>query len=161
PLGAPCMRRYEITYDSTNSAACAKPITALVGEPDRVGPDTGVLLLTHGWGVSRFTQQGLLDAACDAYDVIGVAVEFRQSGLAFDSDRGYGWDCPYDLSFFQLFDVINGLRTVLTLRRGLNTKRLFHHGMSQGGHLALLSAIVAPDTFAAVYPTCPATFMEP
>ena len=155
------MRRYEITYNSANTADSAKPITALVCEPDRITPDTGAMLLTHGWGGSRYNELGKIGEACEQYNLVCISVEFRQSGLAHNSNVGSGWDCPYDLSFFQLFDVINGLREVLALRPGLNTKRLFHYGGSQGGHLSLLSAIVAPRTFAAIYGSCSATFIEP
>jgi dipeptidyl aminopeptidase/acylaminoacyl peptidase len=65
------------------------------------------------------------------------------------------------LSFYQLFDVLNGLREVLALRPGLNLQRLFHYGGSQGGHMALLGAIAAPRTFAAIYSSCGAAYLEP
>ncbi len=68
---------------------------------------------------------------------------------------------PLRLSFYQLFDVLNGLREVLALRPGIDTRRLFHYGGSQGGHMALLSAIAAPCTFAAVYSSCGACYLEP
>jgi predicted esterase len=155
------MRRYELTYLSANTAACPKPITATVCEPDRLSPRTGAMLFSHGWGGTRYNDLGKIGEACEPHDLVCVAVEFRQSGFDFDPNRGNGWDCPYDLSFYQLFDVLNGLREVLALRPGLNTRRLFHYGGSQGGHLALLSAIVAPRTFAAVYSSCGATFVEP
>lgn len=155
------MRRYEITYLSANTADCPKPITAMVCEPDRLGPNTGAMLFTHGWGNTRYSDLGKIGEACDAYDLVCVAVEFRQSGFDYDVHRGSGWDCPYDFSFYQLFDVLNGLREVLALRPMLNPRRLFHYGGSQGGHIALLSAIVAPRTFAAVYASCAATFVEP
>ena len=155
------MRRYEITYLSANTADCPKPITAMVCEPDRLTPNTGAMLFSHGWGGTRYNDLGKIDEACEPYDLVCVAVEFRQSGFDYDLHRGSGWDCPYDLSFYQLFDVLNGLREVLALRPGLNTRRLFHYGGSQGGHLALLSAIVAPRTFAAVYSSCGVTFVEP
>ena len=155
------MHRYEISFNSANTALSVKPITALVCEPDRIGPDTGAMLFTHGWGGNRYGDLGKIVEACEQYDLVCISVEFRQSGYDYDATRGSGWDCPYDLSFYQLFDVLNGLREVLRLRPELNMKRLFHYGGSQGGHIALLSAIVAPKTFAAVYSSCGATFVEP
>lgn len=155
------MRRYEITYLSANTADCPKPITAMVCEPDAIGPHTGAMLFTHGWGGSRYNDLGKIGEACEPYDLVCIAVEFRQSGFDYDAHRGSGWDCPYDLSFYQLFDVLNGLRAVLALRPGINTQRLFHYGGSQGGHIALLGAIAAPRTFAAVYASCAATFIAP
>jgi len=41
----------------------------------------------------------------------------------------------------------------------VNRQRLFHYGGSQGGHLALLSAIYAPNTFAFVYAASPLTHL--
>ena len=155
------MRRYEISYLSANTRDCPKPITAMVCEPDHIGPNTGAMLFTHGWGGTRYNDLGKIGEACDLYDLVCIAVEFRQSGFDYDPYRGSGWDCPYDLSFYQLFDVLNGLREVLALRPGLNTRRLFHYGGSQGGHMALLGAVVAPLTFAAVYASCGASFVEP
>ena len=38
--------------------------------------------------------------------------------------------------------------------------RLFHYGGSQGGHISLLSAIFAPQTFAFVYAACPLTHLD-
>lgn len=153
------MRQYEIGFSSFNAVGSSKALTALVMEPDTFGPHAGAMLCTHGWGNSRFQDAEKMKWAVERDDLVCVSVEFRQSG--FDaSPQGHGWDCPYDFSFFQLFDVLNGLREVLRLRPGINMKRLFHYGGSQGGHLALLSAIVAPRTFAAVYASCPGTCVD-
>jgi pimeloyl-ACP methyl ester carboxylesterase len=154
------MRQYEIGFATFNAKDCSKALTALVIEPDNFGPNTGALLCSHGWGNNRFWDAEKMKWAADRHDLLCVSVEFRQSG--FDaSPLGYGWDCPYDFGYFQLFDVLNGLREVLSLRPGINRKRLFHYGGSQGGHLALMSAIVAPRTFAAVYASCPGVCLEP
>lgn len=155
------MRRYEITYNSTNTRDCPKPITAVVCEPDQIGPNTGGMLFTHGWGGTRYSDLGIIGEACEPYDLVCISVEFRQSGFDYDPFRGSGWDCPYDFSFYQLFDVLNGLREVLRLKPSLNMRRLFHYGGSQGAHIAFLSTIVAPQTFAAVYGSCGATFVAP
>ncbi len=90
------MRRYEITYLSANTADCPKPITALVCEPERIGPRTGAMLFTHGWGGARFSNVGEIGEARELYDLVCIAVEFRQSGFDYDPQRGSGWDCPYD-----------------------------------------------------------------
>lgn len=154
------MRQYEITFESVNCAAVAKRIVALAIEPDRIGPRTGAMLFTHGWGNNRFQDVAKMQAAVDVYDLVCVSVEFRQSGYDFDATRGTGWDCPYDLSFYQVFDVLNGLRQVLAVRPGICRQRLFHYGGSQGGHLAMLGAVFAPKTFAAVYSSCGAAFVD-
>ena len=54
-----------------------------------------------------------------------------------------------------MFDVLNGLRTVLGVHRQINRRRLFSYGGSQGGHIALLGAIFAPNTFGFVYGASP------
>jgi len=59
------------------------------------------------------------------------------------------------LSFLQVFDVLNGLRFFLQIREGINRKRIFHYGASQGGHICLLSSIFTPDTFAFIYASSP------
>lgn len=154
------VKQFEITYPSVNNQLFTKPITALVIEPDTVNSQTGVMLFSHGWGSSRYVVQDRMEFTCEAFNLICVSVEYRQSGLDFDPDRGIGAYSPYDASFLQVFDVLNGLRAVCNLRSGINRKRLFHYGQSQGGHIALLSAIFAPHTFACVYPSSPLTFID-
>ena len=149
------MRTYEIRYSSVGSETYSKPVTALVMAPDRIGSDTGVMLATHGWGGNRFQHQDKMEYACEEFDLVCVAVEYRGSGHAFDPVAGAGWELPYDASFYQTFDVLNGLRTVLDTHPRLNRKRLIHYGGSQGGHIALLSAVFAPKTFAFVYAASP------
>ena len=131
------MKRYEIAYRTTNGVKETRPITALVIEPDTIGPDTGVLLVTHGWGPNRFQHEDKMRVAAEEYDLVCLAVEYRQSGYACDPVGGYGWDCPYDASFYQVLDVLNGLRFLLETRPQLNRSRLIHYGGSQGGHIAL------------------------
>lgn len=149
------MRNYEITFFSIGPQPYPKRITALATEPDRVGPNTGVLICTHGWGGNRFAYQDTMRHAADLFDLVCISAEFRGSGYESDPVKGNGWELPYDLSFYQTFDVLNGLRAILELRPGLNRRRLMHYGGSQGGHIALLSAIFAPATFAFVYATAP------
>ena len=155
------MKRYEITYRTTNGVKETRPITALVIEPDTIGPDTGVLLVTHGWGLNRFQHEDKMRVAAEEYDLVCLAVEYRQSGYACDPVGGYGWDCPYDASFYQVLDVLNGLRFLLETRPQLNRSRLIHYGGSQGGHIALLGAVFAPNTFAGIYASVPAAQMDP
>jgi predicted esterase len=155
------MQRQEIRWQSANSASYAKSLTGLVVAPDRLGPGTGAMLFSHGWGGNRFQHEDKMLVAAEAFDLVCLSAEFRQSGFDFDPETGAGWDVPYDASFMQVVDVLNGLRRVLELFPGLDRQRLFHYGGSQGGHLALLSAIYAPRTFAWVYATSPVTHLAP
>jgi len=153
------MPQYEITYLSVNSSVYPKPTTALVVEPDRLNDDSGAILMTHGWGGNRLDMREMMEYASREFNLVCISVEFRQSGFDFDPVKGYGAYLPYDASFLQVFDVLNGLRTILDLRPGINRKRLFHYGGSQGGYLALQGAIFAPNTFAFIHAACPATHL--
>jgi dienelactone hydrolase len=115
------------------------------------------MLFTHGWGGNRFQHQDKMEYSVELFNLVCVSVEYRQSGYDFDSVKGQGSYRPYDGSFMQVFDVLNGLRKVLELYPAVNRKRLFHYGGSQGGHITLLSSIFAPNTFAFVYASCPLT----
>jgi len=154
------MKRYEITFEALNSESYSKPITVLVVEPDSIGPRTGAMLFTHGWGGNRFQYEETMLFAAERFDLVCLSVEFRQSGYDFDPVKGEGAYLPYDASFYQTFDVLNGLRTILSHRPEIDRSRLFHYGGSQGGHIALLSAVFAPNTFAFLYATSPVTHMN-
>jgi len=154
------MRRYETTFPSVNAPVYPKQITALVIEPDPPPPRPGAMLFTHGWGGNRFQYEQTMAWAAERLGLVCVAAEFRQSGYDSDPVRGRGWDQPYDASFYQVFDVLGALRHVLALRPGIDRRRLFHYGGSQGGHIALLGAVFAPRTFAMIYAASPVTFVR-
>lgn len=155
------MRKHEIIFDSLNTDSYTKPIRALVITPDNLTPNTGAMLFTHGWGGNRFQHQDKMEATADKYDLVCVSTEYRQSGYEHNPVTGLGATRPYDASLYQTLDTLNALRTVLDTTPGLNRNRLFHYGGSQGGHIALLSTIFAPATFAFVYASCPVTHLEP
>lgn len=154
------MKKYEITFPSVNTENYPKNITALIIEPETINTDTGAMLFSHGWGGNRFLHQDKMEWTAEQFNLICISPEYRQSGYDFDPVKGSGWDCPYDASFYQVFDVLNSMRKLLSIRPGINRKRLFHYGGSQGGHLALLSSIFAPDTFAFVYASSPITYID-
>jgi predicted esterase len=148
------MREYEFIFNSVNSESYSKPITVLILEPDNVNKNTGAMLFTHGWGGNRFQHQDKMEYAVDKHNLVCISTEYRQSGFDFDPVKGQGAYLPYDASFYQVFDVLNSLRETIKFYPDINRKRLFHYGGSQGGHIALLSSIFAPDTFAFVYASC-------
>ncbi|NLV74915.1 MAG: prolyl oligopeptidase family serine peptidase [Chloroflexi bacterium] len=154
------MPTFELTFESANYATSNKLITALVITPPEMTPETGAMLFTHGWGCNRYQYRELMEATCARDNLVGISVEFRQSGYDF-SPSGYGWMIPYDLSFMQVVDVLNGMRSILEILPALNRRRLYHYGGSQGGHIALLSAIYAPRTWAWVYAASPMTHLSP
>lgn len=149
------MRTHEITFDSVNTAVYPKPVTALVLAPDRATEKAGAMLFTHGWGGNRFQHRDKMEYACGERGFVCISVEYRMSGYDFNPVTGLGAYLPYDAGFLQTLDVLNGLRRVLELYPEVDRGRLFHYGGSQGGWIALLSAVYAPRTFAAVYASSP------
>ena len=145
------MRKYEFTFESVNSETYPKPITALVLEPDNIDQNTGVMQFVHGWGCNRSQHLDKMEFAVDNFNLICITVEYRQSGYDFDPVKGLGAYLPYDASFYQVFDVLNGFREILNFYPDVNRKRFYNYGGSQGGHIALLSSIFAPNTFAFTY----------
>lgn len=154
------MRTAEVIYPSLNTFSHPKPITALVVEPDIIGPETGLMLFTHGWRGNRFLHQDKMEWAAERYNIVTLSVEFRQSGYDFDAVTGRGSYVPYDTSFYQVFDVLNGLRYMLQQHPNLNRRRIYHYGGSQGGHIALLGTLFAPSTFAWIYTSCALTHTD-
>ena len=154
------MKTFELIFNSVNSEAYSKPITVLVIQPNVINDNTGVMLFTHGWGGNRFQHQDKMEYTADEFNLVCISVEFRQSGYDFNSVTGLGAYLPYDASFYQVFDVLNGMRFILSTMPQLNKKRLFHYGGSQGGCIAVMGAIFAPDTFAFVYASCAISFFD-
>jgi predicted esterase len=151
------MRNIEFTFDSLNSEHYNKPITVFVVIPDETNSETGAMLFTHGWGGNRFQHQDKMEYAAKNSNVVALSVEYRMSGFDFNPITGCGAYRPYDASFLQVFDVLNGLRVALEQFSFVDRKRLFHYGGSQGGHIALITALFAPKTFAFVYASSPIT----
>lgn len=154
------MNTTELIFPSLNTSSHPKRITALVIEPDVVGPETGVMLFTHGRSGNRFVHREKMEWAAERYNLVTISVEFRQSGFDFDPVGGRGFGVPYDYSFYQVFDVLSALREVLQQRQNINRRRIYHYGSSQGGHIALLGAVYAPATFAWIYVSCPLTHID-
>jgi predicted esterase len=154
------MKKYEISFFSSNTEAYPKMITALIIEPTKLNSHTGAMLFTHGWGGNRFQHQDKMEYTADKFNLICISTEYRQSGYDFDPVKGLGAYLPYDASFYQVFDVLNSLREMLHHRSAINRKRIFHYGGSQGGHIALLSSIFAPATFAFIYASSPLVYID-
>jgi predicted esterase len=148
------MRKYDLVFDSVSVAfgteryaPAPKEITAFVAEPDCQDENTGLMLFTHGWDCNRFMDRDLMEYAADAWNLVCVSAEYRQSGYDFNPRTGKGYSAPYDLSFYQTFDCAGALRHVLSVKNNLNRKRIFAYGISQGGHITLLLSIFLPSTF--------------
>jgi predicted esterase len=152
--------KIEFVFQSLNTEHFLKPITVFALTPDSISSNTGIMLFTHGWGGNRYQHQAQMEYTCEKYDLICLSTEYRQSSFDFDPVRSNGSLVPYDASFYQVFDVLNTLRTSLSLYPGVDRTRLYHYGGSQGGHIALLSGIFAPSTFSFIYATSPMTHID-
>ncbi len=155
------MKKFELSFPSVNTELYSKPVTLAVRVPEKIDSRTGAMMFCHGWGGNRFQHADKMELACDRFNLVCFAPEYRMSGYDFDPVRGLGWDIPYDLSFMQVFDCLNGMRKILELFPGTDRRRLFAYGGSQGGQIALLSSIFAPETFALVYSSSAMTYVPP
>ena len=154
------MRKYEFVFDSVNTEIYPKPITVFSLIPDKINSNSGIMLFTHGWGGNRYQHRDKMEYVCEKFNLICLSTEYRQSGFDFNSVSGSGASAPYDASFYQVFDVLNTLRASLSIYPMVNRNRIYHYGGSQGGHIALLSGIFAPDTFAFIYASSPMTHID-
>lgn len=148
------MKTYDITFKSYNSGDYPKPITAYVVEPTKMDENTGLMHYAHGWGANRFQYKEMQEEFADRYNLVGVGTEYRMSGFDFDPVVGRGATLPYDVSNMQVIDCLNAIRTVLDLYPELNPKRMYNFGGSQGGHVAMLMSVFAPNTFALAISAC-------
>ncbi len=155
------MRKFEFVFDSVNSLNYSKPIRALALLPQQIDSNCGFMLFTHGWGGNRFGHLEIMKKVAEEQRLICLSCEYRMSGYDFNEVSGSGSYIPYDASFLQVFDVLNMLREALLLFPQANQRRIFHYGGSQGGHIALLSAIFAPQTFNAIYSSSAITWLSP
>lgn len=155
------MKSLELSFASVNSANYSKTVTVNILIPDSLNSDTGAMLFTHGWGGNRFQHLDKMEYSCDKYNMLCLATEYRMSGFDFDLINGRGSYRPYDASFLQVFDVLNSLREALQLFPQIDRHKIFHYGGSQGGQIAFLSTIFAPNTFAAVYSSSGMTWLSP
>jgi len=130
-----------------------RTITALIAEPPKVSGETGVMLVMHGYGNSRRQYAAWMEEWAARYDLVCVSPEYRDSG--FDADpSGKGARQPYDFSHLQLADCLNAFRAARLKFPQADGKRTLVWGGSQGGHMALLAAEFAPNSFAACFDLC-------
>ena len=147
------MREYDITFPSVGTYF-PKPATCFVVAPDEFDERTGAMLFLHGWGGNRFQYHDMMRDFVPRYNLVGIAPEYRQSGYDADPVTGRGTVIPYDFSHFQVLDSLGSLLAVLGATPGINRRRLYVFGGSQGGHIAALCTIFAPNTFALTICAC-------
>jgi len=142
-------REWEFRFPSQGGES----IDALVVQPEQPGKNTGVMLVLHGWGNSRYQYREMMNDFADRYDVFCLSPEYRHSGLAADPS-GKGIIQPYDMSHLQVIDCLGALAQLLATGKVGNHRRSHIWGGSQGGHIALLASAWAPNTFAVTVDCC-------
>ena len=148
------MNEFEITFQSTNTQSYSKKIFVYAVRPSVMNARTGLMHFAHGWGGNRYQYREMQQEFADRYNLVCIAAEFRQSGYYFDPVTGTGADLPYDASHYQVLDCLNAVREMLSIYPAVNKQRLIAFGGSQGGHIAMLMSIFAPQTFAFVVSAC-------
>ncbi len=114
---------------------------------------TGIALFLHNWGGTYKMMIPWCERLCNAYNLIGVSVNYLQSGETPLYEL-----LPYDHGYLQTMDC---LRALYDLRKRLDArnipytkKRTYAAGGSGGGNLSLMLGKFAPSTFAAIVDIC-------
>lgn len=128
-------------------------IRALVVEPDAPSGTTGVMLVVHGRGNSRYQYREMMSDFSERYGLYCISPEYRHSGFAAN-DTGKGIVEPYDASHFQVVDCLHSYVELLGKVRVGNFRRSYIWGGSQGGHIALLASAWLPNSFAVTVDCC-------
>jgi predicted esterase len=117
-----------------------------------VGPDTGLFLSLHSWGSTGWGFTAPPKQLAERYNVVGISVDYLQSGPSDDSQP------PYDFGYLQALDALRALHFVFD---GLNKKgvafakdRIYCTGGSGGGNVTLMANKLAPRTFAVALDKC-------
>jgi poly(3-hydroxybutyrate) depolymerase len=118
-----------------------------------VNADTGFMLMLHNWGGRYMQTKSWCDNAADRYNVIGISVEYLQSG---ESKPTPG--IPYDHGYLQAMDCIRAVHHVraqlIAAKAKFSERRYYAAGASGGGNVTLMLNKLAPSTFATVMDMC-------
>lgn len=152
----PALRCLDVSAPSQDRA-----IDVALVEPENVGPETGFMLVIHGYGNSRRQYAKAMERWAERYNVVCVSPEYRDSGLDADPEKGRGAREPYDFSHLQLVDCLNAFLLARRRHPHADVRRAYVWGGSQGGHIASLIAGMAPKTFALCINSCGISHLEP
>ncbi len=142
-------REWEFQFKSQGDEV----IDALAVEPEVPRGTTGVMLVIHGHGNSRYQYRDMMHDLAERYDVYCVSPEYRHSGFAAN-ETGKGIIEPYDHSHLQGVDSLQAYIELLGRVQVGNPRRSYVWGGSQGGHIALLASAWVPNTFAVTVDCC-------
>jgi len=117
--------------------------------PAQTTPETGLLLMIHGMGSDWDEHDVLAGEWTDLYNMICLQVRDRHAGPR-------GLKIPIDLGKYQTIDCLRAVAWALQ-RWPCDRRRIVVWGGSAGGHMALMSMILAPELFTAGIVCCPFT----
>lgn len=124
------------------------------GSIEGVNAATGITLSLHCWGCDRWTATADPAELAAKYNVVGIAVDYLQSG-EYDPAAE---PLPYDFGYLQALDA---LRALYFVYQGLQTcgiafdaGRIYAAGGSGGANVSLMANKLAPRTFAAIVDMC-------
>ena len=124
------------------------------GRLSRLDERTGIMLSLHNWGGIDCVATADPQPLADRLNVVGICVNYLQSGPQ-DSIEGPE---PYDCGYLQSLDALRALwfvRSRLQEQRiPFASGRLFATGGSGGGNVALMANKLAPRTFACIVDVC-------
>lgn len=112
-----------------------------------VKPTTGLMLSLHNWGGAGFANAPDPTRFADRLDVIGIGVDYYQTG---DADKSI----PYDYGYLQAVDVLRALYCVYRQLEvegvAFDKTRLYATGGSGGGNVSQMANKLAPHTLACI-----------
>ena len=124
--------------------------------PGGIGAGTGLMLCLHNWGgiYDQEIYRGWCSTFAERYDVVGVSVNYLQSGDDWKLRR----DRPYDHGYLQAMDCIGALyhvrRQMLDAGMPFDEHRIFSMGGSGGGNVTQMVCKLAPHSFAVGIDIC-------
>ena len=132
----------------------ARQVLMYIKEPSAgIGPNTGIILLSHNWGGTWELTKPWCDVICDKFNLIAVSVNYLQSGWKLAAAK-----TPYDHGLLQACDL---LRAVWHIRKALaekgavwNPRRCYAAGASGGGNVSQMANKLAPRSFACIVDLC-------
>ncbi len=135
-----------------------RSVRILVHYPDTtiesVNEKTGVMLSLHNWGGEDCAGTASPAALAKRLNVVGVCVNYLQSGRKASIEDPE----PYDCGYLQALDAVRALWFVCdglkNNERPFDEGRLFCTGGSGGGNVTLMANKLAPHTFACIVDMC-------
>lgn len=124
------------------------------GKLENVNANTGLMLSLHNWGGENCVGTADPQALADRLNVVGLCVNYLQSGKQ-DSIDGPE---PYDFGYLQGLDALRALwwtkASLQAKNRPFADGRIFATGGSGGGNVSLMANKLAPRTFAGLVDVC-------